>query len=77
MLSCPLTVNLGVDYLGDFVFWFSVDDYKYQQRFGILLEAVRCGWLDHRDIEHRMDGPHGIWKTECKRLWIGLSNYLI
>jgi len=43
----------------------------------MLLEAIGCSWLEHRDIEHRMDSPHGVWKMECERLWTGLSNYLI
>jgi len=35
---CPLAVNFGVDYLGDFIFWFSVNDYRCWWRFGTLLE---------------------------------------
>jgi len=70
-------VNLEVDYLGNFVFWFSIDDYRYRQRFRTLLKVVGCGWLEHRDMEHKMDGSHGVWKTEYERLWTGLSNYLI
>jgi len=43
----------------------------------MLLEDVRCGWFEHRDIEHRMNGSHGVWKVECKRLQTGLSNYFV
>jgi len=70
-------VNLEVDYLGDFIFWFFVDDYRCWQRFGMLLEGVRCSWFEHGDIEHRVNGPHGVWKAECEGLWTGLSNYFI
>jgi len=59
-LACPLVVNLGVDYLGDFVFWFSVNNYRCWQRFGMLQKGVGCGWFDHRDIEHQVNSPHGI-----------------
>jgi len=47
------------------------------RRFGALLEGVGCGWFEHRDIEYRMDGPHGLWKVECEQLRTGLGNYLI
>jgi len=70
-------VNLGVNYLGDFVFWFSVDDYKCWWRFRTLLEDVGCSWFEYRDMEHRMNGPHGVWKAECEGLWTGLSNYFV
>jgi len=48
-------VNLGVDYLGDFIFWFSVNDYRCWWRFGTLLEGVGCGWFKHRDMEHEVN----------------------
>jgi len=70
-------VNLGVNYLGDFVFWFSVDDYRCWQRFEVLLEDIGCGWFEHRDMEHKMNSPHAVWKAECEGLWTGLSNYFI
>jgi len=72
-----LAVNLGVNYLGDFVFWFSVDDYRCWQRFRTLLEDVGCGWFEHRDVEYGMNGPHGIQKAEREELWTWLSNYFI
>jgi len=43
----------------------------------MLLEGVGCGWFEHRDMEHRMNGPHGVQKTECEGLWTRLSNYFI
>jgi len=43
----------------------------------MLLEDVGCGWFEHRDMEHRMNGPHGVWKTEYEGLQTGLSNYFI
>ena len=43
----------------------------------MLLEGVGCGWFEHRDMEYRMDGPHGLWKLECKGLRTGLGNYLV
>jgi len=70
-------VNFGVDYLGDFIFWFSVNDHRCWQRFGTLLEGVGCSWFEHRDMEHRMSGPHVLQKVECKGLQTGLSNYFI
>jgi len=75
--ACPLAVNLVVDYLGDLVFWFSVDDYRCWQRFGVLLEGVGCGWFEHRDMEYRMGSPHGVQKAECEGLRTGLGNYFI
>jgi len=70
-------VNFGVNYLGDFVFWFSVDDHRCWWRFGTLLEGVGCGWFEHRDMEHRMNSSHGVWKAECEGLQTRLSNYFI
>jgi len=70
-------VNFGVDYLGDFIFWFSVDEYRYWQRFRILLEDVGGGWFEHRDMEHQVNSLHGVQKVECKELRTGLSNYFI
>ena len=61
-------VNLGVDYLGDFIFGFSVDDYRCWWRFGILLEGVGCSWFEHRDMEYRMGSPHCVQKAECEGL---------
>ena len=43
----------------------------------MLLEIVRCGWFEHRDMEYRMNSSHGIQKAESERLQTGLSNYLI
>ena len=43
----------------------------------MLLKGVWCGWFEHRDVEHGVNGPHGIWKAESERLWTGLSNYFI
>ena len=43
----------------------------------MLLKGVGCGWFEHRDIEHRMNGPYGIQKAECEGLQTRLSNYLI
>jgi len=43
----------------------------------MLLEGVGCGWFEHRDVEHRVNGPHGIWKAEGEQLWTGLSNYFV
>ena len=34
----------------------------------MLLKDVGCGWFEHRDMEHRMNGPHGFWKVEYERL---------
>jgi len=34
----------------------------------MLLEGVGGGWFEHRDIEHRMNGLHSVWKAECKGL---------
>ena len=28
-------------------------------------------------MEHRMNGPHGVWKVECEGLQTGLGNYLV
>jgi len=56
---------------------FPVDDYRCWQRFGTLLEDVGYGWFKHRDMEHKMNGPHGVWKMECEGLWTGLGDYLI
>jgi len=50
---------------------------RYWQRFRTLLEGVGCGWFEHRDMEHRMSSPHGVWKMECEGLQTGLSNYFI
>jgi len=61
-------VNLGVDYFGDFIFWFSINDYRYWWRFRTLLEGVGYGWFEHRDMEHRVNGPHCIQKTEYEQL---------
>jgi len=70
-------VNFGVHYLGDFIFWFSIDEYRYWRRFRMLLEGIGNGWFEHRDMEHRVNGLYGIWKAECEGLWTGLSNYFI
>jgi len=70
-------VNLGVDYLGDLVFWFFIDDYQRWWRFGALLEGIGCGWFKHRDMEYRMGSPHDVQKAECEGLQTGLGNYLI
>jgi len=43
----------------------------------MLLKGVGCGWFEHRDMEYRMNGPHGIQKAKGEGLWTGLSNYLI
>ena len=43
----------------------------------MLLEGVGCGWFEHRDIEYRIGGPHGIWKAEYEGLRTELGNYLI
>jgi len=43
----------------------------------MLLEGVGYGWFKHRDVEHGVNGPHGIQKTESERLRTGLSNYLV
>ena len=43
----------------------------------MLLEGVGCSWFEHGDMEHRVNGPHGIWKAECEGLWTRLSNYFI
>jgi len=43
----------------------------------MLLEGVGCSWFEHGDIEHRVDGSHGVWKTKCEGLWTRLSNYFI
>jgi len=43
----------------------------------VLLEDVGCGWFEHRDMEHRMNSPHGVQKAECKELQTGLNNYFI
>ena len=43
----------------------------------MLLEGVRCGWFEHRNMEHRMNSSYCVWKVECKGLWTVLSNYFI
>jgi len=43
----------------------------------MLLEGVGCGWFEYRDVEHGVNGPHGIRKVESKQLWTGLSNYFV
>jgi len=63
--------------LGDLVFWFLIDDYRCWQRFGTLMEGVRCRWFEHRDMEHGMNSPHGIQKVEREGLWTWLSYYFI
>jgi len=55
-----LAVNFGVDYLGDFIFWFSIDDYRCWRRFGTLQKGVECGWFEHKDVEHRVNGFYDI-----------------
>jgi len=57
-----------LDYLGDLVFWFSIDDYQYWWRFRALLEGIGCGWFKHRDMEYRIGSPHGVRKAECEGL---------
>jgi len=70
-------VNIKVDYFGDFVFWFSVNDYKYWQRLKTLQKGIRYSWFKHRDIEHRVHSFHGVQKIKCKELQTRLSNYFI
>ena len=43
----------------------------------MLLEGVGCGWFKHRDMEHGVNGLHGIWKMESERLHAGPSNYFV
>ena len=43
----------------------------------MLLEGVWGGWFKHRDMEHRVNGLHGVQKAECEGLQTGLSNYFI
>ena len=43
----------------------------------MLQKGVRYGWFKHRDIEHRVNGSHGVWQAEYEGLWTGLSNYFI
>jgi len=43
----------------------------------MLLEGVRCGWFEHRDVKHRVNSSHCFRKMECERLRTRLSNYLI
>jgi len=59
-------VNFGVDYLKDFIFWFSINEYRCWQRFRTLLKGVRGSWFEHRDMEHRVNGLHGVQKVECE-----------
>ena len=60
-----------------FVFWFSINNYRCWKRFRALLEDVGYSWFEHKDIEYRMDGPHGVWEAECEELQTQLSNDLI
>jgi len=43
----------------------------------MLWKDVRCSWFEHRDIEHRMNSSHGVWKAKYEGLQTGLSNYFI
>ena len=42
-----------------------------------MLEGIGCGWFEHRDMEHGMNDPYGIWKAEREGLWTWLSNYFV
>jgi len=33
----------------------------------MLLEGVGCSWFEHRDVEHGMNGPHGIQLKRSSR----------
>jgi len=43
----------------------------------MLLKGIGYSSFKHRDIEHRINSPYGVWKIKCKGLWTGLNNYLI
>jgi len=70
-------VNFGVDYFGDFAFWFSVNDYRCWQRFRMLWKDIGYSWFEHRDMKHKVNGSYSVQKVECKGLQTGLSNYFV
>ena len=43
----------------------------------MLWKGVGYGWFEHRNMEHRVNGSHGVRKVECEGLWTRLSNYFI
>jgi len=43
----------------------------------MLWKDVGCGWFKYKDMEHRVNGSHNVWKMECEELQTGSSNYLI
>jgi len=61
------TVNLGIKDLSDLELWFTIYFDQWWRRLYLVWSGVGYGWFKLGDMEDRVNGAHGIWKTEHKR----------
>jgi len=67
-------INLGVEDLRDLELWFTIHFDQWQRRLYLVRYGVGYGRFELGDVEDRVNGVHGIWKTEPKREGAYLRN---
>ena len=60
-------INLGVEDLRDLELWFTIYFDRWWRRLYPVRYGVGYGQFELGDVEDRVNGTHGIWKTEHKR----------